>query len=355
MLIKENSVLFEKSDMFFVKHFGVMYATRKVLEHKAKHATPFVYDTLQLSDLLGIRRKSMFKLSKNVNGHYKRIILKKQNGKKRIIHAPDSALKSVQQVILARILKYIPVSDYATAYIKGKSLANNASAHLGHKYLLKMDITDFFGSITYLQVISAVFNKNRFPVQIGAILTSLCCRNDVLPQGAPTSPAISNIVMKNFDDNVGKWCEENGVTYTRYCDDLTFSSQKPLYNVYVKAFKMLEDMGFEVNRKKTHYITDASRQTVTGLTVNEKVSIPRDYKQNLRQEVYYAIKYGFAESIVHGNKTDFVKNATPDIEKYYNHLRGKIGYVLQIEPQNIWFKEKLKELEQKHNERKRKY
>ncbi len=86
----------------------------------------------------------------------------------------------------------------------------------------------FFGSITYLQVISSAFNSKMYPAQIGAILTSLCCKDDVLPQGAPTSSALSNIVMKNFDDILGNWCREKYITYTRYCDDLTFSADIPL-------------------------------------------------------------------------------------------------------------------------------
>ena len=158
------------------------------------------------------------------------------------------------------------------------------------------------------------------------LLTSLCCYKGALPQGAPTSPALSNLVMRNFDNNIGRWCDKRGIAYTRYCDDMTFSSDKPLYHVYQKVQKMLADMGFELNEKKTRFVTNASRQSVTGLTVNEKVAVSRDYKRRVRQEVYYALKF----------------RETGDAEK--RRLIGKISYILQIEPGNTQFQTALEQV-----------
>ena len=101
---------------------------------------------------------------------------------------------------------------------------------------------------------------------------------------------------------------------------------------------MLLKRGFELNEDKTKVITNFSSQRVTGLTVNEKVSIPRDYKKELRQEVYYAIKYGLADSIIKGNKTRYINHGAPNVHSYFSHLKGKMFYVLQIEPENKWFK-----------------
>ena len=118
-----------------------------------------------------------------------------------------------------------------------------------------------------------------------------------LPQGAPTSPALSNLVMRNFDTNMARWCQRRAIVYTQYCDDLTFSADRPLFAVYSKAKNMLAEMGFDLNEAKTHFITNAGRQSVTGLTVNEKVSVPAGYKRSLRQEVYYALRFGLADGI----------------------------------------------------------
>lgn len=175
-------------------------------------------------------------------------------------------------------------------------------------------------------------------------MTELCCKNGFLPQGAPTSPALSNIVMCNFDNNIGRWCDKHGISYTRYCDDMTFSSDKPLYAVYQKVKAMLYEMCFELNEKKTHFITNANRQSVTGLTVNDKVLVSADYKRTLRREVYYALKYGLSESIIYADKKDFMADGVPNTEKYYNSLLGRIAFVLQIELENMWFQNALMKL-----------
>ena len=345
MKLNKFTVSFEEQDMNFLKEFGIFKSSSIVRKHYKKHKTPFIYDTYQLARTIAVPRNMLFELARCAQKHYKLIMLRKKNGGLRYIHSPDKDLKHAQVQILKKVLNNIEVSQYATAYIKGKKLKDNASPHINHKYLLKMDITDFFGSITYLQVISSAFNSNMYPVQIGAMLTSLCCLNDVLPQGAPTSPMLSNIVMKNFDDIIGNWCKEKNITYTRYCDDLTFSADIPLYNVYLKASDMLMRRGFEVNENKTKFITNSSSQRVTGLTVNEKVSIPREYKRQLRQEIYYALKFGFAESIMQGNKFNFIEKGSPKCEKYFHHLKGQVYYVLQIEPNNIWFWEAAEKLD----------
>lgn len=318
-------------DENFLNTFGAAKAHKMVRDFKAKYPElPFLYDTYQLSGFLRVGRKDLFDLVKNCHNEYRPITLKKKNGKTRMIHAPHEELRRCQRIILQEIAGKLPVSPYATAYVPGRRLADNASPHVGKRYLLKLDITDFFGSIRFDQVFSAAFHTKYFPKQVGAMLTTLCCRMDVLPQGAPTSPALSNLVMRNFDNHMGQWCSRHGIAYTRYCDDMTFSSDRPLFPVYEKAKAMLEDMGFELNEKKTRFITNATRQSVTGLTVNEKVSVSGEYKRRLRQEVYYALKFGLGDA------------------RQYPHLIGKLCYVLQIEPHNPWFRDALKKLEQQN-------
>lgn len=337
MKIKRFTVSFDPWDMPFVAKHGVWKAIRLVRQHHKKHQTPFIHDTHQLAAALAVPRGQLFALARDPAPHYRLLTLRKKNGGKRIIHAPAPDLKYTQQQIAKRILSQMPVSPFATAYTAGKSLRDNAAPHVGHRYLLKMDITDFFGSITHFQVVSAAFNTKLYPPQVGAMLAELCCLDGVLPQGAPTSPALSNIVMKSFDDVLGHWCRQKGITYTRYCDDLTFSANVPLYSVYLKATDMLVRRGFAVNEDKTVFVTNTSAQRVTGLTVNEKVAVPREYKQRLRQEVYYALRFGLADSILHGGKREYITYGQPDVRRYYNHLNGQMQYVLQVEPQNGWF------------------
>lgn len=344
MHITKNKITFEESDMAFVKKFGIVEAVEMVLDYKSVFSLPFIYDTYQLIHFLDIGKKDFFDLMKNCDKAYQPIWLKKKNGSFREIYAPNDQLKKYQNKILNEILTKLPISKYATAYRKGSTLVQNALPHVSKRYMLKLDITDFFGSIYFDQVYSTAFHTRYFPKQIGVMLTKLCCRKEVLPQGTPTSPTLSNIVMRNFDDNVGHWCEKHGISYTRYCDDMTFSSDKPLFIVYQKAKTMLEEMGFELNEKKTHFITNANKHIVTGLTVNEKISVQRDYKRALRQEVYYVLKFGMVENIIRIGRKDFIKGGLPDVVKYYNSLLGRIAFVLQIEPENTWFQNALTEL-----------
>ena len=144
--------------------------------------------------------------------------------------------------------------------------------------------------------------------------------------------------MRRFDDQIGRWCNQRQITYTRSCDDMTFSADRPLYGVYKKVKTMLREMGFVLNESKTHFISNADRQTVTGLVVNEKLSIPSSYKRSLRQEIYYTLKFGIEDSIVHGNRLNFLEDGQPiRCPTYMTHLIGSVQYVLQIEPENRWF------------------
>lgn len=348
MKIKNERVTFEEWDLAFVRKFGPVQAADMVLTFKAFNPKlPFLYDTYQLRHFLGLTRKKMFAYLKYIDREYRTTNIRKKNGGGRTLHVPSRKLKQIQTIILHKILDHLPVSRYATAYKKGAVLADNATPHVGHRYLLKLDITDFFGSIRCDQVYRAAFNANYFPKQIGLMLTRFCCRQDVLPQGAPTSPALSNLVMKNFDNNMGAWCAKRGIAYTRYCDDMTFSSDKPLYHVYEKAKTMLEEMGFQLNEKKTHFVTNNNRQSVTGLTVNEKVSISRDYKRMLRQEVYYVLRFGSGSDI----PWEFWRNRQRPHGhwhqrlQYLQHLQGRVSFVLQVEPENQWFQKAARSLD----------
>ncbi len=356
MYVSDEIVVFESCDIHFVKKFGVEDATEMVQNFYSLNSHPFIYDTYQLSTLLEIDRKLLFKMAKKHNLYYHDISIKKSDGTSRQINAPTTRLKYIQKRILGEILSHFPVSKYATAYKKGVAITENANPHRKKKYLLKMDLEDFFGSITFIQVYRNVFNTRYFPKQIGTMLTEICTKDDVLPQGAPTSPMLSNLVMRHFDDTIGDWCMQRGISYTRYSDDMTFSGDVPLYFVYEKVSRMLDNMGFSINEKKTHFITNASRQTVTGLTVNDDVRIPVDYKRKLRQEVYYALKYTVEGSLkytknekyITTHETYFGSYEVYECQKYLNHLLGQINYVLGVEPQNKYFRDAKQKLIDKY-------
>ena len=338
MIVRKDEITFESSDMRFVKRCGIENATEIVRRHYDRFSTPFIGDMFQLSAFLRIKLKELHEITDHIEQHYTEIHIPKRHGGFRILNRPDDQLDRLQRIILNRILNKMDCSPYATAYHKGAKLIDNASPHVGKRYLLKTDVADFFGSIRFDKVYQYAFPSIRYPKEVGTFLTMLCCLGDVLPQGTCTSPALSNLFMQPFDNSFSGWCKKRGFNYTRYCDDITVSGDNSLYPAYLKAKELLSQRGLLLNEDKTHFITDSFRQTVTGLTVNEKVNVTADYKRKLRQELYYADRFGIESA------AQFLHQ--PDAQKYYQQLMGRLNFVLSIEPDHTYFinaKEKLSE------------
>lgn len=273
---------------------------------------------------------TLYSVSNNVENNYKIYKIKKKNGKYRTIYEPNALLKHIQRQILVKILDNKAISKYAKAYHKGINLKDNAIPHINKELILKLDIKDFFENISFIDVYNSCFPIEYFPKSVGMILTYLCTYDDHLIQGAPTSAYISNLVMKEFDEVLGLWCEENNISYTRYSDDMTFSGKFNPREVIVKVRKMLYKLGLELNNKKIHIIHKSSSQNVTGVIVNEKVQVNAKYRKEIRQEIYYIKKFGLES---HLKKI----NIEMEKEKYLNILYGKILYVLQINSEDNEF------------------
>lgn len=279
----------------------------------------------------------LYGLANHAEEHYKKVQIPKRNGKIRILYVPDSLLKYIQKQILHNVLMTLPLSPCASAYKKGCSLRENALPHLEKPTVLKLDISDFFGNITFISVYQHAFPGELFPPSLRTLLAHLCCYRDFLPQGAPTSPYISNLVMLPFDRYMENWCRSREITYTRYCDDLTFSGSFNPSTVIHKASSFLLRVGFQVNPEKTRISTQGQRQSVTGIVVNKKAQLPKEYRRRLRQEIYYIEKFGIKE---HLEKI----HSSSDPEKYLESLEGKVRYVLQINPLDREFSEALTRL-----------
>ena len=331
-------------DMRYVESVGIDNAMANAQEFYSRFRHPFICDLYQLSYELDVRIEDLKDVSRRASSMYRSYYIKTKSGKFRKIEEPDYMLSRIQRRVLNVILKNYDISEHATAYHKGASVADNARPHVGRKYVLKMDLTDFFGHVTNKMLFRTAFSIEHFPFFIGNILTEICTKDGAIPQGACTSPALSNIVMKDFDDRMGRWCRGNGVTYTRYSDDLTFSSDRPLYPTYLRACKLVRWMGFEINEEKTHFITAASRQQVTGLVVNDKLNVSSDYRRRLRQEIYYLLKFGVQEAVSAYADGNEEPELTP--RKYLLRLIGKTDYILQVRKEDRFFldaKERLAE------------
>lgn len=296
----------------------------------------------ELEDLeqdLGFPAKTLYGLSNNLDKHYRNTFIPKHDGSKRKLSVPDTILKKVQRSISDNILSHYTISRYATAYTSGSSVQRNASLHVGKQKILKLDIDGFFDHITYSKVKDIVFCKENYSEQIRILLTMLCYYKESLPQGAPTSPAITNIIMYDFDEKIGKYCTENNISYTRYCDDMTFSAGDFDEKAVIFVVKdELRKLGLFLKNKKTAVIPNTKRQTVTGIVVNEKIGLTKEYKNKIRQEIYYIKKYG----IDHLRKI-----GASDKQHYLNSLKGRIAFVLQTIPDDaefLGYKEFLKNM-----------
>lgn len=278
-----------------------------------------------LEDKLSDKEKlnKLYSISNNIENNYKVFKIKKRNGKFRTIYEPNYTLKSIQRKILNNILNNKSISKYAKAYKKGISLKDNAKEHLNKNIILKLDIKDFFESINFFDIYNSCFQIEYFPKEIGMLLTYLCTYNNYLPQGSPTSSYISNLVMKEFDECIGDYCDKNNISYTRYSDDLTFSGDFNPSIIIKKVRKDLLKLGLKINNNKTHIIKKGNRQTVTGIVVNEKLQISSQYRKEIRKQIYYIKKYGIESHLKFTNKN-------MSKTKYLNSLYGKINYILQI-------------------------
>ena len=266
--------------------------------------------------------KEIYAISNKTENNYTIFRITKHSGGYRTIYEPNSVLKHIQKQILKNVLYTRSISKYAKAYSKGTSLLDNALPHVGKDIILKLDIKSFFDSITFSNIYKSCFGLEYFPKQIGMLLTSLVTYNDFLPQGAPTSSYISNLVMKDYDEEIGKWCNEKNIEYTRYSDDMTFSGDFDPSEVIKIVRKYLYKLGLKINNKKIHVIKNCYCQNVTGVVVNEKLQVSSKYRKKIRQEIYYIKKYGIDSHLKRINMKD--KN------KYLKSLYGKILFVLQI-------------------------
>ncbi len=314
---------------------------------------PVIYNSSNLSALVGYKVSYLKRAALFSQYFYTEYTIKKKNGRgKRTIHEPLPSLKEIQTWILHSILNYIPISRFAKAYVKGNDLIENVKFHRDKDYLLCLDLKDFFPSIP-LSYIEKIFKELGYSSNVANLLAKLCCRDEHLAQGSPTSPVLSNIIMKNFDDLISKFCIDNTFRYSRYADDLTFS-----YSINPKADNMLSLQDFKsgiinkinevlrdttpflkINENKTQLLEKSDRQIVTGVIVNNKtINTPIEYRKKIRQEIHYIKKYTLAGHL------EKIKN---DRANYLGHLLGKINYALYINKEDkkmMEYKEYIKSL-----------
>jgi RNA-directed DNA polymerase len=293
---------------------------------------PVIYNTSHLSVLVGYRKDYIKRAVVYTPYFYRDFEIKKKNGKMRKISEPLPSLKEIQDWILKNILEVEKVSPFAKAYRKKVSLIENVKFHKNQSKVLTLDISDFFPSIK-TESVELIFKSFGYSALISNLLAKLCTRDGFLPQGAPTSPYLSNIYFKSADDIIIKYCLDKNIRYTRYADDLSFSGDFDENELIALVDNTVSQIGLSVHPDKIKLMKPNQRQTVTGIVVNEKPQVVFHKRNKIRQEMYFIIKLGLQEHMQH-KKIKY--------RNYIEHLLGKINFVLQLNPADTEF-QKYKE------------
>lgn len=290
---------------------------------------PVIYNTSHLSVLVGYNKRYIKRAVVYTPYFYRDFKILKRNGKYRDISEPLPSLKEIQIWILKNILYNVSISPFAKAYRKKVSIIENLRFHKNQPKVFTLDLENFFPSIQGASI-EMIFSELGYSQMLSNLLAKLCTRDNSLPQGAPTSPYLSNIFFKMADDLIVKYCLINKIRYTRYADDLSFSGEFDEKQLLKVVTEFVNDIGLTINESKTKLMLPSTRQTVTGIVVNEKPQVVFHKRNKLRQDLYYIKKYGLAEHITHRK----IKQSN-----YLEHLIGKVNFVLQINPEDKEFQE----------------
>jgi len=285
---------------------------------------PIIYDQRHLSLLVGYDERFLIKISNSSGRFYRNFKIPKKSGGQREIAEPLPSLKEIQGWILNEILYKCSVSRFAKAYVPGRSIKENARFHAKQNVVLTIDIEDFFGSIKFGKIL-AFYRNLGYSKPVAVMLANLSCLNGCLPQGAPTSPALSNLVTLRLDYRIFGFSRKYKIRYTRYADDLTFSGDFEPGMVIKFVRQVLNDEKLQINEDKIRARYQHQRQEVTGVVVNRKLQAPRELRRSLRQAVYFIEKYGLASHLqaTENQRANHIK-----------HLLGIANFILFINPKD---------------------
>jgi RNA-directed DNA polymerase len=271
----------DKRILSFLTSYAEMMRSREL---------PFFFNTAHLADFLDLEPEKLKKLIADKDGCYHRFHIPKRNGGSRIISAPTRDLKSIQRTILGSILERVPLHPSANGFRRNKSILTNAENHTGREVVIKIDLKDFFPSITY-QRAKGVYLNLGYPEGVANALAELSTHKGRLPMGAPTSPYLSNIVASRLDRRFTNLGNKMNFAYSRYADDLAFSSQDEKFAGNIAYFKkIIHDEGFGVNERKVVIARKGGQQKITGVVVNRKVNVDRSEYRRLRAIVHNCLR-----------------------------------------------------------------
>lgn len=334
----------EKDNLQIALKKGVITedAYNSITEYKQRlndNNVPVIYNLRHLRKIFRIKKREQdIFFGENKCSLYKNFSIPKKSGGVREIEAPCKRLKEIQRWIKNEIVDQFVVSEYATGFRKNMSIVDNARKHVGKELVINMDIKDFFPSVTYADIL-LMFMYIGYRKDVAHLLTKLCTNaKNVLPQGSPASPSISNHILLRLDKRLGKLAESIGADYSRYADDITFSGKKSIHTIIPLVEKIVAEEGFLINKNKTRLQYNNQRQEVTGLIVNNKISVSKTIEDEVRNAIYFIKKYGVDDHMKHiGCSKSFYVEHLYGIAYFINMVDRDKGkkYLMQLD-EIIW-------------------
>jgi retron-type reverse transcriptase len=268
--------------------------------------------------------------------HYVTFAIPKRSGGKRLIMAPKRRLKMIQQRLLGLLVEKLPVSEHAHAFRRGRSIRTGADPHVARKFVLKMDLKDFFPSVTFARVrglliaygysfpvattLAVIMTEaERQPVEVDGEVFYVPIGERHCVQGAPTSPGLCNAIVLRLDHRLAGLARKSNLQYTRYADDLTMSGEmnrETANRLRVTIGKIVEESGLTVNTEKTRLMGQGGRQSVTGVVVNQTLGLSRQARRRLRAELH-----------------QFPNRPETEKGTEQRRLDGKLAYLRMLTPQ----------------------
>jgi retron-type reverse transcriptase len=263
---------------------------------------------------IGISPLLLVRMILNPSRFCREFTIPKSDGTERKIETPRVFLKVVQWFLLDKVISYFPTSAAVHSFLPKRSVVTNAKIHQGRRFVAKIDIENFFGSITF-EHLRYLFSKHGYASNDTNMILGFCMKENRLPQGAPTSPALSNALLIEFDEEMMSSCSHSSSFYTRYADDITISGddRQKLSELIKLAEERLKDRyGFKLNHNKTRIIPKSQQQKVAGVVVNTLAAPPRKRIRQIRAAFHNA-------------------SLSPhDYKERTEQLFGYIGYLLQF-------------------------
>lgn len=320
----------------------------KILSH-IESGKLIINTPTDVANLLEVPTGQLLYILYDRKNNYRNFIIKKKNGSSRIINAPYSGLAIIQQRLKTVLDYFYRPKKSAHGFIKNKSIISNAEKHTKKKYVVNLDLKDYFDTVTFPRIYGIFKSKPfNFSHPAATVLAQLCTYEGKLPQGACTSPVLANLVSASLDKQLTQLAKRKNITYTRYADDITFSFKQDGINEVIKLNEdkqyevgeqlsaIIEKNGFKINNDKFRVQKKNEKQAVTGLTVNEKVNVNKKYIRLTRSMIDKWSKDKIAAALLFAtNKGIKTRDNNHAINIFRSHIYGRLSFIRMIRGKNF--------------------